>query len=756
MKLHTHYVDLVLEFACWGPERLLSTRMMSPLSKIGFARLIQKTGCLLLVAVAAMFFAQGVARAQDQGQAAATGDYYVHVGAGVDSAQCGTKANPCQSIERAIQNATTDSTIHVATGVYTYRGTNNPCNIYLGYSAVACIVNKRVTLYGGYSSDWSQRNPALYPSVIDGGERVQGIVVIDTETNRQSIAGINMDGFTVQNGVMRGASQGNDHATFAFGGGISVIYADVTLRNIRFENNRAIGGSTTQTYGGSAAGGGLSIRRAPSPATLANLVFINNTAESGRGQVRGGYALGGGLFTFLATVNATDLEFSGNRAIAGGTNGSGVTTDGVTADGLGGAAAFQTNSQINLTRVTATGNEAQGGDAATRAGGAYGGAFHIEGEPWNQGQASRVVIRGCVLRDNLVRGGNATSQQSTATGGIVGGGAIATAHGSVETYDCAILHNQAYGGNGVQQGAAGGGGFYLQNLVDGSSYGVMNNSIIADNRVKAGTGRIVGGGGGGVWLQGIRATMTHVTIADNLLESTPLLGSGIVVMSFGVQSGAKPALLEYSVVANNSGEGDTTVLHVTSGNTLNLTRNLFAANEGMLNTYDVGTVNGADTTVTADNALFAGAGAPNYDYRISFASPAVDIAQGSTLTTDYDGDARTGVPDAGAQEAAPFSMIVVPIDDAMLGVFWGENPGVLRYQLSVTCPSGGDAPNELDCGTIRDYGGDTTGTRLTGLTNHQRYIVSVTPVVSGNVRISPTTIGATPTDQFAYVPYARR
>jgi hypothetical protein len=756
MKLHTHYVDLLLEFASSGMERLPSSRMVSPQSKIEFARLLQKASCLLLIAVAALILAQGVAYAQDQGQAASAGDYYVHVGAGVDSAQCGTTAYPCQSIERAIQNATTDSTIHVATGVYTYRGTNNPCNIYLGYSAVACIVNKRVTLYGGYASDWSQRNPALYPSVIDGGDRVQGVVVIDTETNRQSIAGLNMDGFTVRNGVMRGASQGNDHATFAFGGGISTIYANLTLRNVRFENNHAIGGGATMTYGGSAAGGGLSIRRTPSPATLENLVFVNNTAESGRGLVRGGYALGGGLFTFLATVNATDLEFTGNRAIAGGSNGSGVTTDGVTADGLGGAAAFQTSSQINLTRVAATDNEAQGGDAVTRAGGAYGGAFHIEGEPWNQGQASRVIIRDCVLRDNIARGGNATGQQSAATGGIVGGGAIATAHGSVETYNCAILHNQAYGGNGVQQGAAGGGGFYLQNLVDGSSYGSMSNSIIADNRVKAGTGRIVGGGGGGVWLQGTRATMTHVTIADNLLESTPLLGSGIVVMSFGVQSGAKPALLEYSVVANNSGEGDTTVLHVTSGNTLNLTRNLFAANEGLLNTFDVGTVNGADTTVAADNALFAGAGAPNYDYRISFASPAVDIAQGSTLTTDYDGDTRTGVPDAGAQEAAPFSMVVVPIDDAMLGVFWGENPGVLRYQLSVVCPTGADAPNEVNCGATRNYGGETTGARLTGLTNHQRYVVAVTPIVAGNVRVPPTTTAATPTDQFTYVPHARR
>lgn len=250
--------------------------------------------------------------------------------------------------------------------------------------------------------------------------------------------------------------------------------------------------------------------------------------------------------------------------------------------------------------------------------------------------------------------------------------------------------------------------------------------------------------------------MSHVTIADNLLESTPLLGSGIVVMSFGVQSGAKLAVLEYSIVANNTGEGDTTVLHVTSGNTLNLARNLFAGNEGMLNNFDVGTVNGADTTVSADNALFTGAGAPNYDYRISFASPAVDVAQGSTLTTDYDGDVRTGVPDAGAQEAPPFVVVVVPIDDAELGVFWGDNPGVLRYQLGVTCPAGGDAPNELDCGTVRNYGGDTTGTQLTGLTNHQRYVVAVTPVVPGDVRISPTTIGATPTDQFTYVPYARR
>jgi hypothetical protein len=163
MKLHTHYVDLLLEFASSGMERLPSSRMVSPQSKIGFARLLQKASCLLLIAVAALILAQGVAYAQDQGQAASAGDYYVHVGAGVDSAQCGTTAYPCQSIERAIQNATTDSTIHVATGVYTYRGTNNPCNIYLGYSAVACIVNKRVTLYGGYASDWSQRNPALYP-----------------------------------------------------------------------------------------------------------------------------------------------------------------------------------------------------------------------------------------------------------------------------------------------------------------------------------------------------------------------------------------------------------------------------------------------------------------------------------------------------------------------------------------------------------------------------------------------------------------
>lgn len=253
------------------------------------------------------------------------------------------------------------------------------------------------------------------------------------------------------------------------------------------------------------------------------------------------------------------------------------------------------------------------------------------------------------VRNNTARGGNSLSTSTTdgSTGGLSAGGGLEAIHADINIYNSIFIHNSSISGDGGQrQGGAGGGGLYLQNIADGSAQAVVHNSIIADNRVRLGAGGVQGGGGGGIWLQGIKATISHSTIAGNEFESFPTQGAAILVMSDGVQSGPQPATIEYNIIANNGGAGDTVALHVKLRNTVNLNRNLFAGNEANLNTWEVGAVNGMDTSVLANDAMFLAPGAPAYDYRISFASPAANIAVGSTTTADFNGDARIGVPDA--------------------------------------------------------------------------------------------------------------
>jgi hypothetical protein len=558
---------------------------------------------------------------------------------GTDATGCGAETQPCRTIQRAVNDAVSGDEILVAEGSYTYDAGLDPCAQYIGTDAVICILNKRLTIRGGFAAgDWSQADPAQHPTMIDGGDARRGVLVERTSPSAPE-ASLVMEGFTVKRGRVRGKASGGDAATFAFGGGMLVDSSPVVLRAMVFSNNQALGGDTASAYGGAAAGGGLALRRSPAGTALENITFVGNRAEGGIGADRGGFGIGGGLFTFETSLTATALVFTANSAVGGASTGNGIV-GGERADGQGGGAAFQVGSDAVINHVVASGNQATGGHATTNAGGAFGGGLYAE-------LATFVVADSDVV-------GNVALGADGANGGIGAGGGF-MAQNSVFTIDrTRMAGNRAAGGDGtVSRGTAGGGGAYLSR-VGGSGSGTIVNSVFADNLAEMGTtGTPLGGGGGGLFLQGIPLTVDHSTVAGNRLGASMMQGEGIVLLSG--DSGAN-VTIRHTILAEHTIPSGPTALHVQPGSTVTLVRGIFSGN-GKDSNVDgtvgaAGTFNGLGTMVATGSLGFVAPGAPSFDYHIGAGSPAIDQATGSTVTVDLDGAPRTGTPDIGADEAS--------------------------------------------------------------------------------------------------------
>jgi hypothetical protein len=575
---------------------------------------------------------------------------YVNVNIGSDWGNCTNPSTPRRTIQYAINQATHGDTVRVAAGTYTREAASDLCSIYLGYPTVVCIINKDLTLIGGYpSGNWSFSDPVAYPTIIDGQWQHRGVWVQDTEPANPPTAGITMDGFTVRHGLAAGQPSGSDAQTFAFGGGLLADHSRVTLRNMRFENNIAAGGGRYNPYGGSAAGAAVAIRKSIGTVSLERLVFRQNWSIGGPGTVRGGYAMGAGLFLLRTTTDASMLELYENASDAGNTSGNGMLS-GETADAFG-AITIMGYADVRLRDIIARYNRVRGGNAATHAGGGFGGAIMAEGLPTTDadgdGQLESVTLRisECELTDNLSEGGEGSN------GGYAAGGAISTIHSTVFVSRCKVLRNTAQGGNGTSlQGPAGGGGVHFHNINFGTPTVYMDNSLIAHNTARAGTGGIVGGGGGGVWLQGITASLVHNTIANNCLNF-PLLGSAIAVLSYGVQSGPKPAYIHYNIIANHTQTCDPNsgALFVHDNTTAHLNRNLFFNNFRNTFILNSGVIHGFDSSVFA-NPRFIGGAQPEHAFQITAASGAINQGYGSSATNDIAGRPRVGMPDLGAYE----------------------------------------------------------------------------------------------------------
>jgi hypothetical protein len=616
----------------------------------------------------------------------------------------GSQASPFRTIQHAVNVAGQFDRIHVAQGTYGYDSSQDQSSSILGVNkAVVIVMDKQLQIFGGFNNAFTVWDPAGAPTVIDGGGGNRGVLAWARGTSLPD-TGLDLEGFVIQNGrASAEAGLGGVDATSALGGGMWINTGPrlqnslpFVLRNVTFKNNRALGpvNAGSAGEGGTAAGGGLFLRFVHN-VTLDHVAFDSNLAQAGTGVNRGGDAKGGGFFADHSNVVGTAVSLTNNRAVAGGTSGTGLDAANSAADGLGAAAAVQFGGTVSLSQVNALNNIAVGGNAPNGvAGGAFGGAFFLEA---NDSDPAALNLTDANLRGNIARGGDGTN------GGIAGGGGIESANGSVSLDRVQVVANSSIGGAGSSKaGSPGGGGLYFTRFINSGSTPVnINNTLVADNAVAfAGGGdKSVGGGGGGIWLQGVAATITQSTIAGNTLDSSLTYGEGILLLNNGAQfMPPTTATIAFSIIANHTNTNPVTkqaALNVRANtgagrNVATLFRVLYANNTLNDNSGGqpdpAGTFNFQTAPLVAASAGFVAPGSPNFNYHLTANSPARDQALGSGSLVDLDGSGRVGVPDLGAFELLPPP---VPARDSV-GTF---DPSTGNWYLrNSNSPGGPDIP----------------------------------------------------------------
>ena len=372
---------------------------------------------------------------------------------------------------------------------------------------------------GGYGETIGVGAPGFGGGILNGGG---GSVTLTNSTlsNNKAIGGSGSDnGFAGSNG-----SVGQGGAIYSDG-------ADVYVTGGTFSSNSAIGGQGTSGdvdagTGGDANGGAI---WANGDLTLKNVKFDNNAALAGDGgsvrdyyaSLPGGSATGGAIYSASIEPSLTRCTFTKNTAIGGSHSGYGA-----------GGAVYATNG-LNVTESTFDSNQVIGRDAEgldpTTGGAAYGGAISVSG--------GVLTIAGSTLSRNSAVAGRGTDavywrgyEEPAADGGNAVGGAIAVAAP-------AFITRSTIAGNSVK-GGAGGYGYdpiYVPDGDGGDARGAGINAgagltltacTIAGNTAIAGSTSQQGGGGadgqsvgGGVRADG------NLVFANNLI-ATNIAGNG--------------------------------------------------------------------------------------------------------------------------------------------------------------------------------------------------------------------------------------
>ncbi|UXP31568.1 T9SS type A sorting domain-containing protein [Reichenbachiella agarivorans] len=167
------------------------------------------------------------------------------------------------------------------------------------------------------------------------------------------------------------------------GGGIYVLNASPTLRNLIITDNTASGSNGSGYQNGSNGhGGGIYIVGDCAP-TLTNVVFSKNTAKGGNGGNwdgepytggNGGNGYGGGMYSGNTSapslINVIFMDNSSNGGLAG----IGALWNGDIGNAHGGGMYNANSSAPSLTNVTLSGNKADGATS-------YGGGIYNEAAP---------------------------------------------------------------------------------------------------------------------------------------------------------------------------------------------------------------------------------------------------------------------------------------------------------------------------------------------------------------------------------------
>ena len=173
---------------------------------------------------------------------------------------CGTYT----TITQAVNAASSGDEIHVAQGTY---------------NETVRVQNKSLTILGGYSTNWSARDPAVYKTIIKASGNSAVRLVSGGGNNVGTV-----DGFTVTGGNTTGQ-----------GGGFWVSGYRATISNNRIHHNKA------------ATGGGISVYDATN-VFIEDNVIEDNTATGD----------GGGIRLQSSTVSITGNDILDNTSTANG------------------------------------------------------------------------------------------------------------------------------------------------------------------------------------------------------------------------------------------------------------------------------------------------------------------------------------------------------------------------------------------------------------------------------------------------------
>jgi hypothetical protein len=287
----------------------------------------------------------------------------------------------------------------------------------------------------------------------------------------------------------------------ARGGGVSVVFGDLTITNSTISNNAA---SATGTA--ASAGGGVYVRHVGSPSTptttLTSVTIAGNAATASGG---GTGALGGGIAQLAGSIAIAGGAISDNTAAVTGAAVGGV---------FGGGADLRPAETATLTNVSVAGNEATVGGA--QSGSVFGGGIDLIG-------GESLVVSGGAISDNTA---SVTGASSTAAAD--GGGAAIAGDADVTVTNVSVAGNAARAGGG-DFGSATGGGI----CVPAAESFEMSGGAISDNTAAV-TGASVGGvfGGGADLRPAETATVTDVSVAGNEAtvggaQSGSVFGGGI-------------------------------------------------------------------------------------------------------------------------------------------------------------------------------------------------------------------------------------
>jgi uncharacterized repeat protein (TIGR01451 family) len=552
---------------------------------------------------------------------------------GNDAPGCGSQANPCRTVQYAVDQALSGEEIRVAEGTYSGVSTRPAPAGYEGPAVITQVVylDKSLTIRGGYPpGSWDVPDPEAHPSTLDA--EGQGRVLVIAGAINPTLEGLRVTGgdakdlgggwfawdagggvfvYTATATIRHCVIYSNTATTnpwhgASFGGGLYLVGSDAVLSDNTISNN--LGSSTDEGYGG-----GLYLYL--SPATVSNNTIVGNT-----GSIRGGGA-GGGLF-----LKQSDALISANQVIS--------NTGSTIFWGHGGGIYLQNS------RATVSSNTVQGNIGTTTFGYGYGGGIRLDHSS-------------DTLAGNKIIG-------NTASKGHGAGGGLCIEYGAPTLTGNMIISNTVAPGSSWIEGH--GGGLCIKT----TPAVTLTNNLVADNYSPD--------QGSGLWLDGYSYAPTagrlrHNTIADNYGCSTGVYVAGdtTLVMTNTIVAGHESLAIEAAFPQTT----------VTLEGTLwynNMT------NTGGPGTILLGTVN------VYDSPAFANPGA--WDYHLTAGSAAIDQGVDAGVTTDIDGQLRpnpdTGLPDLGADEYWPALGLLVGNTAEDLNGSPLRMGDLIRYDITVT------------------------------------------------------------------------